>query len=326
MSDYDKYISTGNVGLTPEQLGEIIAEATRQSAVLSLGRRLRNMTTGELKLKVSTALPEVYFVGEKGKSQTYPPDALKKTTKSEWEDVSIYAGELAAIVVIPNNVFNDANFDIFAEVKAQMPGAIAKTIDRAVFYGQAGVDVPDDWSNGIFVNAPASHKITAGTGADVYDDLLGEEGVFAVVEEDGYDVNGIVSATTMKAKLRGLRDGTNGMPLFTMSIQDGPQYALAGVPMTFPENGGFDPSETLLIAGDWNKLVYSIRQDMAFDVFDTGVIQDASGNITHNLMQEDLTALRVTFRMAWGMPLPAQQARVVASGVYPFGFYVPSGV
>jgi HK97 family phage major capsid protein len=324
MSDYDKYISTGNVGLSPEQLGEIISEASKQSAVLSLAKRLRNMTTSELKLKVSTALPEVYFVGEKGKTQTFPASPLKKTTQSEWEDVSIYAGELAAIVVIPNSVFNDASFDIFAEVKNQMPSAIAKAVDRAVFYGQAGVNVPDDWSNGIFVNAPTAHKITAGSLGDVYDDILGENGVYAKVEEDGYDVNGIVSATTMKAKLRGLRDGANGQPVFTLNIQEGPQYALAGIPMTFPENGGFDSTQTLMIAGDWNKLVYSIRQDVAFDVFDTGVIQDASGNITHNLMQEDLTALRVTFRMAWGLPLPAQQARVVASGVYPFSFYVPA--
>ncbi|MEP0862685.1 MAG: phage major capsid protein [Ignavibacterium sp.] len=322
---YNGLISTGNVDLHPEFLAEIFKSAEEQSVVLKLGNQLRNMTKNELKLTVSTALPEVYFVGTKGKTQTYPPNALKQTTTSEWEDVSIYAGELAAIVVIPNNVFNDADFDLFGEIKRQMPTAIAKKIDSAVLYGQSGVNVPSDWRDGILVTMPAAHKVAVGSVGDIYADLLVPSGVFYQVEKDGYDVNGLAGAISLKAQLRGLRDGATGVPLFTPSIQSPNDYTLAGVPIVFPRNGGFDANQSLLIAGDWSKLVYSIRQDVSFDVFTTGVVQDNTGAITHNLMQEDLTALRVTFRMGWALPQPAMwDVDVTQSGVYPFAAYVPA--
>ena len=320
MSNYDGLISTGNVPLAPEFLAEIFQAAAEQSAVLGLGQKLRNMTTNELKLKVSTALPEVYFVGTKGKSQTFPGDALKKTTSAEWEDVSMYAGELAAIVVVPNNVFNDANFDIFGEIRRQIPTAIAKKIDSAVLYGTHASDVPDDWTDGIYVAMPNDHKIGLGDVGDLYDDILAASGVYAAVENDGYDVNGVLGTVSLKASLRGLRDNVTGMPIFVQSVQGTPSYSLAGISMQFPKNGGFDASKTLLIAGDWDKLVYSIRQDVAFDVFTTGVVQDDQGAIQHNLMQEDLTALRVTFRMGWALPEPAQWTTI--SG-YPFAALVP---
>jgi hypothetical protein len=66
MTDYDGLVSAGNVALEPEVLGGIFQSASEQSVVLGLGRKLRNMTTSEMKLKVSTALPLAYFVGTKG--------------------------------------------------------------------------------------------------------------------------------------------------------------------------------------------------------------------------------------------------------------------
>jgi HK97 family phage major capsid protein len=326
MSEYDKLINSGNVLFTPDELAQIFQDAEKQSEIMRLGRRLRDMTTNELKLKVSTALPEVYFVGTKGESQTFPSSALKQTTKSEWDDVSIYAGELAAITVVPNNTFNDANFDIFGEVKRQFPSAIARKVDASVLYGTAGTDVPDDWSNGIYTDMPLGNVISLGGVGDLYDDLLGEGGVFAAVEAGGYDVNGQLGATVLKSKLRGLRDGGSGLPLFSQSMQSVGGYTLAGIPIDFPTNGGFNPATTLLIAGDWSKLVWSLRQDVAFDVFTTGVVQAANGAITHNLMQEDLTAIRCTFRMAWGLPDP-EVARWDASiqDPYPFAALTPEG-
>jgi HK97 family phage major capsid protein len=324
---YNELIAYGNVTLSPDELNEIFKDAIEQSSVLRLGRRLRNMTTNELKLKVSTALPSVDFVGTKGTTQTFPATALKPTTDAEWDNVSIKVGELAAIVTVPNNVFNDANFDIFGELREMLPAAIAKKVDSAILYGTAATDVPDDWSNGVYTGMPAANKISVGAVGDIYDDFLAASGVFYAVESDGYDVNGILAATALKASLRGLRaDSGAGAPLFQPSIQAAGEYTLAGIPMQFPKNGGFNPSVTLAIAGEWDKLVWSLRQDVSFDVFTTGVIQDTNGAIQHNLMQEDLTAIRVTFRMAWGLPEQAgDMARwdgTTASGVYPFAAYI----
>ena len=164
----------------------------------------------------------------------------------------MYAGELAAIVVVPNTVYNDADFDIFAELKAQLPTAIAAKIDSSVFYGTHASDVPDDWSDGIMVQMPAENTIAAGMLENIYDDILGDNGVFSQIEQDGYDVNGIVGAVSLKGKLRGLEalDGSGdptGAPIFNPSIQNPVDYTLDGVPMIFPKNGGFNPATALMI-------------------------------------------------------------------------------
>lgn len=327
MTVYNSLISAGNVDLHPDYLNEIFSAAVEESVAMRLGTRLRNMTSSELVLKVNSALPTAYFVGTKGTTQTFPANALKQTTGVEWTDESIYAGEIAVMVPIPNNVFNDANFDILGECKRLLPGAIAKKVDEAILYGTKTSDVPDNWTNGIFVDMPAENKIAVAHTGDIYDDILGDGGVFAQVELDGYDVTGMVGAVSLKGKLRGLRaiDGSGnatGAPIFVQTVQSPAEYSLNGVPILFPKNGAFDPTKTLLIAGEWEKLVYSIRQDVRFDVFTTGVIQDGNGAIQHNLMQEDLTVVRVTFRMGWALPQPAM--RITASGTgYPFAAYVP---
>jgi HK97 family phage major capsid protein len=220
-------------------------------------------------------------------------------------------------------VFQDASFDIIGEVRSQIPAAIAAKVDAAVLYGDPATDVPDDWSHGIVEGAAPGQFVADDFGADLYDAILGPSGLYSLVEKWGYDVNGVVADVSMKAALRGLRDVTSGMLIFLNSMQGGPVYTLAGIPVRFPMNGALNAGTSLMIAGDWSKLVYSIRQDVAIDVFTTGVVNDDKGAITHNLMQEDLTALRCTFRMAWGLPLPAERYTSSASK-YPFAILAPA--
>lgn len=102
---------------------------------------------------------------------------------------------------------------------------------------------------------------------------MGEGGVIAKVEESGYIPNGVMAAIQMRAKLRGLVD-KNGQPIFKTDMQGDTRYALDGMSMYFPVNGAYDPEESLAIVGDWSQLVYAIRQDMTFKIFDSGVVQD----------------------------------------------------
>lgn len=52
--------------------------------------------------------------------------------------------------------------------------------------------------------------------------------------------------------------------------------------------------------------MYAIRQDVDVKILDQAVIQDPSTkDIIFNLAQQDMIALRVTFRMGWAMPNPA---------------------
>ena len=59
-----------------------------------------------------------------------------------------------------------------------------------------------------------------------------------------------------------------------------------------------------MIAGDWSKAVVGLRQDLTYQVFDTGVISDDSGVVVLNLMQQDAVALRCVMRCAWAVADP----------------------
>lgn len=298
--------------------GDVFGTAAEQSAFLSLARQLRNMRTSEMKLKVLTVLPEVYFVGEKGRAgQTF--SELKQTTEAAWDNKYIYAEELAVITVIPNNVLADAEGDVWEEIKPEIAGALAAKIDAATFFGTTGVDVPALWRNGIVTGMPATHKVHLTEIGDLYDDIMSEGGVISLVEEDGYFVNGHVAKIGMRAKLRALRDGATGSPIFKSDMQGATPYALDGSPMYFPRTNPWDAT-TLMVTGDWNQAVYSIRQDVNFELFNTGVVQDGAGVITHNLMQEDLSALRMTFRMGWELPNPINRVNTTEATRYPFAY------
>ena len=94
--------------------------------------------------------------------------------------------------------------------------------------------------------------------------------------------------------------------------------------MYFPDNGSFDKKIAQLIVGDFNKLVYSIRQDVTFKLLTEGVIQDPQTNeIVYNLAQQDMIALRVVFRMGWAMPNPATRMNEDRTGC-PFAYLEPA--
>lgn len=328
MTTFNSLISRGNVVVSSDALEQIFQEVAGQSAVFSMGRKLRNMTSQELDLNVLSALPSVYFVGEKGANPTGTFSHLKQTSTAEWQGVTLTAGELAVIVPIPISVLQDANFAVLDEVRPLLTQAISAKIDAAVLFGTPGTDVPTSWPSGVYTGMPAAHKIAQSSLGDIYNVILGPSGTYAKVETDGYMVNGNVAAPVMRGRLRGLRDGSGGsvgMPVFNSQPNNAAfRYELDGVPTMFDTLGAVDTSKALMISGDWSKLVYSIRQDIQFDRFDSGVITDASGAIIHNLMQEDLVALRVTFRMGWQLPNPINLTNQTAATRYPFAAVTPS--
>lgn len=285
---------TGAESLIPvQEAREIIQGVVTQSAVLSRGRKLPNMTSKQYKMPVLDMLPVAYFVnGDTGQ---------KKTTKQAWDKKFIVAEEIAVIVPVPESVLEDAEYDIWGEVKPRIIEAFGAKIDGAVLFG---VDKPSTWRDDIVATATKANKVvTLGTADDLYDKIMGEEGVIANVENSGYFVNGHMADISMRAKLRGLKD-TTGNPIFKSDMQSGTTYSLDGSPMNFPNNGAFDKSKALMISGDFNQMVYSIRQDITFKLFTEGVVQDTDGSIAYNLMQNDMVALRAVMRLGWEIPNP----------------------
>jgi len=299
--------------LIPVQVSKEIIQAVPQaSAVMSLARKLPDMTTKQTKLPILSALTSAYFVeGDIG---------LKQTSKAAWANKYVHAEEVAVIIPLPEAVLDDTEYDIWGEVKPRIVEAFGAKFDEVVYYG--GADKPASWPNGITVGAAAAgHVVNLGAGADLYDDIMAEGGLLSKVEDDGYLVTGHVGALAMKAKLRGLRDA-NGVPLFNSSVQEKTRYTLDGVDLLFPINGAVDRTQSLLISGDWSQLVFAMRQDITYKVLTEAVISDSEGKIIYNLAQQDMVALRAVMRLGWQLPNPINRVNPNDATRYPFAVLV----
>ena len=282
---------------------EIFEDAQKESKALSLFRRLPNMSSDKTKLRVSDSLPVAYFVDENTNN------GRKNLTKSAWKNVFLTAEELAVIVPIKENLLNDVDVDLWAEIKPQLVSAIAKKIDEAIFRGEGA---PTSWGAGIIPQIIAKGKTVTETGK-LYSDI---NDTMTAVEESGYNVTALLGGVGLKGKFRMMTD-TTGQPLNTTEI--------GSLRREYLDNGAWDKNEATLIAGDFNNAVYSIRQDVTYKVLDQAVIQDPStGEILYNLAQEDMVALRVTFRMGYAIPNPVTALDGTETR-YPFAALVPEG-
>lgn len=305
---------TGASALMPEEVSrEILQNVENESAVMRLARRLPNMSRTQRRLPVLSALVSAYFIdGDTGKIET---------SEASWANKYIDAERLAVIVPIPRTVLDDADYDIWAEIRPLIDGAFGKAFDQAVLYG---TNAPSSWPSDVVTAATAaSNAVTLGAGTDLYDDIMDDGGVLSTIEADGYAVNGHVGALVLKAKLRGLRDD-NGQPIFTRSMQAPNQYMLDGELIEFPRTGAVDATSSLLISGDWDQLVWATRTDITYSVHTEGVIQDAAGNIVYNLLQQELVALKAVMRLGWQVPNPINRVQETEASRYPFGILLPT--
>lgn len=266
---------------TPNLVNEIIQGVTTGSKILPLMTELPRMTKSKEKLPVLSLLPEAYWVsGDTG---------LKGTTRLAWENKYIYAEEVAVVVPIPVNVLNDSDYDIIGQSKPRIIDAIYKKVDEAIITGK---DKPAQFREGLIPTIINVGNVVVPASTTVFEQISSAMGK---VEEDGFDVNGILGGVNLKKAFRdGLRD-TTGQPLANSEVTE--------LPRQYVNNGAWDNTVSFIV-GDFKQAVYSIRNDIEFKLFDSGVITDSSGNIIYNLMQQDMVALRVTFRMGWEVPNP----------------------
>lgn len=319
---YNDFVSRADAtALIPtETSGEIISDVAKMNPVMSLATRLADMPSGTSTMPVTSALATAYFVnGDTG---------LKQTTDMTWASVNIHAEEVAAIVPIPEAVLADSRYPIWANIRPQLAEAVNVAITNAVMNG---TNIPATWTTdlgaaGLFARATAAgHVISAAAYADDYEAILGEtaagvDGLYMLLEADGFMPTGNIAHAGMKGRLRNLRD-VNGNPIFkALGVQGPTNYELDGTPMYFPTDGTVPAATYLMAAGDWKKLVYSIRQDMTYKILDQAVIQDGAGNIVFNLAQQDMVALRVVIRLGFALPNPINRMNATAATRCPFAF------
>lgn len=304
---------TDAAALIPEEVSnEIIQGLPVASAALSLFRQLR-MSRKSQRMPVLSALPIAYFVnGDTG---------LKQTSEQNWDNKYLTAEELAVIVPVPEAVLDDAEFDMWGEIKPRVIEALGAAIDGATIFS---INKPSSWPAAIVDLADAAgNSFVRGSIVDQTLDLDIND-TMKLVEDDGFDVNGFMARKAIKGALRGLRTADGGL-IFQPSLQAKTPDTVYGESIVYCQNGAWDNSQADLIAGDAMQALLATRQDITYKVLTEAVIQDDAGNIVYNLAQQDMIALRVVMRVAYQVPNPINRMQPTEGNRCPFAVLRPVG-
>lgn len=297
--------------LSDQDIWEIVQDAEKSSAALQTFRRI-NMGTKTARMPVLNALPTAGFVTELGDST-----GVKPTTEMTWGRLELTAEEIAVIVPLHENVFEDSEIGIWEEVRPKVAEEFGRVLDAAVFFG---TNSPTTWPEGIAEAArtEGNNYVLDGTEGDLAAQI---NQVWGLVEADGHDVNVQYAARTLKSKLRGLRDN-NGQPIYLASYRDDSRTdTVYGEDILYVANGAWQPAVDVsaatgpntgatFIAGDRQKAILGMRSDMQVKVLDQATV----GGL--NLAERDMIALRFKMRVAFQVARPLMK-ETGATG-YPF--------
>jgi HK97 family phage major capsid protein len=303
---YDEWIRSESLPLPASEIPGVIQAIAQESAVLRLARNVP-MSTRSASQTVLSAAPDAYWVDESASG------GLKETSSAAFEPVTLAAAELAVVVPAKQNDLNDASFDVWGSLRPAIGQAFAKRLDNAVL---SGVDKPSEWDDveALVPAATAAGNVstadsTAEQGGIVNDVLEACDGP----EDDGFSCTAVAASRRLRSQLRRVRDAT-GQPLGGATTE-----RVADLAVAYATAGSMQPAGTLAVVGEWALCLIGVRQDLTFQMFDSGVISDDTGAIVLNLMQQDMVAMRCVGRFGFNVAVPATLTEDAAGEPYPFG-------
>jgi HK97 family phage major capsid protein len=285
--------------LMPEEVSNSLLKGLQsQSAALDLFTRIP-VGRAQVRLPVLSALPIAYFVtGDTG---------LKQTTEVNWSNKYLNIEEIA------DSVIADSGEPIWGQVQPLVEQAIGRTLDAAVFFGS---NKPGSWPVDVVTAATsAANNVTHGANAAAAGGIIGDiSDTLGKLEADGYDANSVLANRIYRGLLRQARS-TQGEQL--NEAMDG--TAVYNIDVTYPMRGmwptGSGAAE--LIAFDKAEFVIGVRQDITWKLLDQAVIQDNTGAIVYNLAQQDMSAMRVVFRVGWQVANTINYDQATEASRYP---------
>jgi HK97 family phage major capsid protein len=308
---YDNITSRTDAGaLMPEEVSrDLIRRTTEESAALNLFRRIP-VARGQVRVPILSALPIAYWVnGDTG---------LKQTTETNWANKFLNIEEIAVIFPVPDNVIADAEVNIWDESIPYMREAAGRLLDGTIFFGTgAPASFPTNIEDAL---VSAGNDITEGTAAASGGYMADIDLAITELEEDGFEPTAVVAATSFKGKLRAAR-AADGQKLDVGRVSPDLK-SLDGMPIIYPmrgmwPTGGGAGTNTRAFFLDRDQFVIGMRSDISFKLFTEGVIQDDTGAIVYNLMQQDMSAMRLTFRVGWQVANMINHDQPVEANRYP---------
>lgn len=303
-----------------QDASEIWQAAPQFSAALRTFRTV-NMGKKMVRYPVMAALPNASFVtGE----DAGDPDARKPVTTQGWENRDLVAEEIAGIVLIPENVIDDAEpeFNLWAEIRPRIVEAVGVALDGAVFFGTG---TPASWTTagalGIVPQAVAAGNVfvEGASGVDIAEDI---NQTIALVEDDGYDAPDAYARRRLRAALRGLRDD-NGQPIIQSPTAGSNVPTIYGANLNWVTNGAWVDADAKLIVGDPSYAILGLRQDITYKFLtEASVTVDVEGTPTLiSLAENDLVGLR--FKMRVGFQTAQSPTKDGGDDAFPFAVLQP---
>lgn len=290
--------------INTQNSNEVMDSVVQESAALSTMRRVQ-MGTRVARMPVISALPAAGFLAS--------DNTAKPTTAQTWANKDLVAEEVAAIVPIPENVFDDSAFNVWDEVRPRIAEAIGKALDAAVFFGSGK---PTSWPTDLLAGAVAAGNVvsSANTTGDLAEDF---NATLSLVEADGFDPDTIWSNRALRGRLRGLRD-SQGMPIYNPSLRDSNVDTLYGLDIRWVRNGSWTaaggtavaPTGAVAIVGDSDAAIVGVRQDITYKFLTEATVGG------FNLAEQDMIALRAKARFAFQVADPVTAEG--GAGAYPF--------
>lgn len=312
MPEYNDIIDRSTNGPAieiPEQVvSDVIQEATGQSVVMNLARRV-TMSSRTYRQPVLSVLPDAYWVnGDTG---------LKQTTSVEWDNMYMTAEPIAVLVVVPDEFIADSMIPIWSEVRPLIAEAFGRKIDNAALWN---LDRPSSWSDSIYQQAAAAgNYVEIGQGGTGQTDLAWDVAQMGLqLAQDGFQLRGFASEPGFQWRLLGQRTA-DGQPIYTNLVGEN-RTGLYGVPFLESTNGAWN-SEVKLIGGDWSKAIVGVRQDMTFTMHTDAIISNDAGEVVFNAMQQDSKIMRVVMRVGFAVANPLTRQNTTATR-YPFSLLV----
>lgn len=261
--------TTTGIVLTPEQSQEVWANATHESAVMTLGQRVDLPGSG-LSIDVITGDITADWTVE---------STEKHVSANTFSAKTMTPYKLAAIMLFSNEFRRDKEA-LYAECVRRAPAAIGKKLDETVFNGTApgtGFDV---------LTAATGYAMTAAT---AYDQLVTAMGAIGTA---GGRMDSIVVSPQLEALLLQAKDGAQ-RPLFLPNVND--DFAISRIlgarvfetPNVYktgtPNVAGF--------VGDFSQLRYGIVEGIQMSISEEATINDGTNQI--NLWQRNMFAVRI---------------------------------
>lgn len=302
--------------ITEAQLRDdnLFNDITGASVVFARGRNIGAMPKGKMSIPVPETLISAGFVQGGSTGQ-------KPVTDGKIGSNSLVAGKIAGIVLIPQDVIDDADIDLWEQwIRPNIPNAFGAALDAAALFG-AGK--PAEWTgfqSGLVPQAVAKGN-TVPLGDDIYQAIMGVNGLIYKVNADGFPVNGFAGDSEIEAELRAAVD-KNGRPLynsFLEPISGEARQAIDGKPYYSLENGAWydTVNNALLIGGDFNKLIYSIRKEIEYKISTDATVTLPNGE-TVNCFQQNVVAFLMEMRVAAAVLNPVTRKNPDDATRFPF--------